>query len=369
MNKILIVVPDITRKAHLKDLLPGLLARLEREKTAATEIKIIIATGLHKAHTDAELTGLVGRSIFSRYQVISHTQDKNDLMDLGKTRKGIPIVLNKNVNWADRIITIGLVEPHLYAGYSGGAKTIAIGLAGEKTINATHRPSFIDKSGTAIGAIGGNPFQGCLWDSIEGLPVEHSINIVNNESGKLIKTFAGSPRDSFNGAVKFAKSIFEKSINKKYDVVICKVDPPKDANLYQASRAFNYILNTKNPIVKKGGVVLVCASLKEGFGGGLAERRFAEAMKNIRSAGEFIGRVKSKGCVAGEHRAYMVAKALMKAQLGFIGSRAAAYTKGMLFLSFTDIESALRYLKKEKGSQISVYVSRHTLSSILTYNG
>lgn len=165
MANVLIVVPDMTRKAHLKIILPKILAKFKGDK-----IKIIVATGLHKAHTKEELKNLVGEKIFSKSSVISHTQDKKDLMHRAKTRAGIPIVLNKNLKDADSIITIGLIEPHLYAGYSGGPKTIAIGLAGEETINATHHPRFLDKKGTLIGSVKDNPFQDCLWEIIKGLP-------------------------------------------------------------------------------------------------------------------------------------------------------------------------------------------------------
>jgi len=185
MRDILIVAPDTTRKAHLETVLPMTLNRLKKEGAADKDIKIIIATGLHKPHTKAELRGLVGDKVFSKYRVLSHNQDKNNLINRGRTSEGIPIILNKSVASADKIVTIGLIEPHLYAGYSGGAKTIAIGLAGEETINATHHPRFLDKKGTAIGSVKDNPFQDCLWEIIKGLPVKCSINIVNDRKGNL----------------------------------------------------------------------------------------------------------------------------------------------------------------------------------------
>ena len=151
MRKILIVVPDITRKAHLKSVLPALLKQIDRRgmrDEGRRMIKIIVGTGLHKPHTRTELKNLVGEKIFSKYTVITHTQKKSDLVYRGKTKSGVPIVLNRLLEWADCIVTVGLIEPHLYAGYSGGAKTIAIGLAGEETINATHHPRFLDKPGT-----------------------------------------------------------------------------------------------------------------------------------------------------------------------------------------------------------------------------
>ncbi|MCM8782250.1 MAG: lactate racemase domain-containing protein [Candidatus Omnitrophica bacterium] len=90
MDNILIVVPDITRKAHLKTVLPRVLSRLKRKGFKNKKIKIIVATGLHKPHTNAELLDLVGKKIFSRYRVITHRQDKRDLVYKGKTKKVFP---------------------------------------------------------------------------------------------------------------------------------------------------------------------------------------------------------------------------------------------------------------------------------------
>jgi len=380
-KKILIVVPDITRKAHLKAVLPRMLRRAQGlgpraqgsgeerslpEGDPRTSIKIIVGTGLHKPHTNTELKSLVGENIFSKYTVVTHSQDKKCLVYKGRTRSGIPVVLNRNVYEADIIMTVGLIEPHLYAGYSGGAKAIAIGLAGEDTINATHHPRFLDNDGTAIGSLQNNPFQKTLWEIVSGLPVKHSINVVNDREGRLLKIFEGGLKESFAEGVSFAKRIFEKRMKKSFDAVICSVGSPKDVNLYQASRAFNYVLNTGKPIVKKGGIVLVRASLRDGFGRGIAEKRFSRAMKVMKSPQDFINKIKQGGCVAGEHRAYMVAKALKDARLGFIGQKAYTYSKGCPFLAFPTVKAARDFIKHTMGEEASIYEVSNALSVIIS---
>jgi len=367
MDNVLIVVPDITRKAHLNVVLPRVLRRLKKKRGIQDKaIKIIIATGLHKPHTRLELKNLVGTDIFYKYPVITHAQNSKDLVSKGRTNKNVPVVLNKILKQSSYIVTIGLIEPHLYAGYSGGAKTVGIGLAGEATINTTHHPQFLDKPGTTIGSVEDNPFQNCLWEIIKGLPIKYAASIVNDRKGSLKKVFYGDLKSSFDKGVKFAKKIFEKKISRTFDAVICKVGPPKGANLYQASRAFNYILNVKRPIVKKGGMVLVCASLKDGFGKGIAEKRFMKTLKGISSPEDFIDIVKAKGCRAGEHRAYMAAKALTKARLGFIGKKAALYAEGSPFLSFPTIRSAVKFIKGIEGQNAKIYTSPYGLSTIIS---
>jgi nickel-dependent lactate racemase len=362
-GKVLLVITDSTRKSHLREVLPQLLIRIQSK-----EISIITATGLHQPLDKKELKTLLGESIVERFKVYSHTPKKEELVYRGKTHQGVPIFLNKKLAETDSIISIGVIEPHLYAGYSGGAKTIAIGLAGEETINFTHHPRFLDRKGTALGSIKNNPFQNALWKIIRGLPIKYSLQIVNDAEGNFLKIFSGSLKATFREGVRFARKIFEIKLKEKADAVICGIGYPKDVNLYQASRAFNYILNTANPVVKKEGYVLVCAELNDGWGKGLGEKRFAEIMKNLKGPADYITKVKKSGCLAGEHRAYMVAKALTQARLGFIGEKAKLYCQNTPFLSFENFYEALRIILK-KNPNSKFYIAPHALASIINQKG
>jgi len=370
MPEALIVVPDATRKAHLKKIVPMALERVRREGFKDSEITVIVATGLHKPHAAAELKTLVGEKIFSRYRVISHAQGARTVVMRGRTKSGVPIVLNRELFRARYIVTIGLVEPHLYAGYSGGAKTIAIGLAGEATINATHHPNFLDRSGTALCSVRGNPFQDCLWEIIKGLPVRYTFAVVNDARGRLRRIFEGGDlRRSFDDGVACARGLSEKKADRQFDAVLCRVPPPKDATLYQASRAFNYVLNTKRPIVKKGGIVLVSASLRQGYGKGIGEKRFAAALRQMRSADSLVRRVKKEGCRAGEHRAYMVAKALTKAALGFIGPRARSCSRGLPLYAFRTEREARAFIRTAYGSRAGICTIANALATVVSVRG
>ena len=325
--KTIIAVPDFTRKANLKKILPPLLKK---------DTEVIIATGLHRPPTKKELGQLRKLTFGQLTKLTVHNYRKNSVTYFGKTKSNVPIYLNKKLKSADSIITVGVVEPHLYAGYSGGTKVVAIGLAGEKTINATHHPRFLDKPGTRIFSIKNNPFRGFIEEV--SLPIKYSINIVNTNPPKIFK---GTPKSSFKKAVSYSKKIYEKKINKKLDVVICTAPKEKAVNIYQASRTFNYVTN-----IKKNGLILVKAGLKEGFGKGLGEKRFMRKMFDMKNPKQLIADIKKKGCLAGEHRAYMVAKAMLNARLGFISKNAHLYkNKPLPFLFFKDIKEAQSFIK------------------------
>jgi len=361
--KTIIAVPDFTREAHLKKILPGLIKKLNKNGVRDNDIEILIATGLHRRPTSKELKNNLG-NIPRSVKVSAH--DYKNTFYAGKSRKGVPIYLDKKLKGAGSVITIGVVEPHLYAGYSGGMKVVAIGLAGEKTINFTHHPRFLDNPGTRIGSLKNNPFQDFIQEAAKLVPVKYSINVVNNKNSNILKIFKGHPLASFRKAARYAQGICEKKLNHSLDVVICEIPCEKGVNLYQASRIFNYVANTRKPVIGKNSLILVKAGLEEGFGKGLGEKRFMKKILAMKSPEKTISGIKKSGCLAGEHRAYMVAKALTMARLGFISERALLYkNKGLPFLFFEGLDDAKRYIK-ENSRKPKIYYLKNAFTTILT---
>lgn len=360
-KRVLIVAPDVTRKAHLREFLPLVIKSLNR---AVRNIDIIIATGLHKRHTAGQLRRLAGEFAANRCRVMSHGQTERELLDLGRTDSGIPVALNRKVKECDFLISIGLVEPHLYAGYSGGYKTVAIGLAGEETISATHSVKFLDDPLTRIGGIDRNPFQRALREIAGKASVGYAINIVNDPSGKPLAAFAGNISEVFKRSAGYAKDVFELTADKPSDIVICGIGYPKDGNLYQASRALNYVVHTSRPVLRKGGVLIVAAELADGVGDGISERRFFRELGRMVSPEHFIKGIKEGGCVAGEHRAYMVARVLKDYKVIFVSRREEPFMHGLPFRFCSGIRDALAYSYAFTGKNPRIYVIPHSLASI-----
>jgi len=366
--KIIIAVPDFTREAHLEKILPALIKKLKRDGVSNKDVEIIIATGLHRPPTKKEIKDNLG-GVADKIRVSVHDYRKNSVAYFGRTKRGIPIYLNKKIKRAKEIITIGVIEPHLYAGYSGGLKVVVIGLAGEKTINATHHPRFLDQAGTRICSITKNPFRDLINEIGNHLPVRHSINIINNKRGALLRVFHGRPHSSFRKGVRYSRKIFEKKIKGLIDVVICDIPKVKAVNMYQASRVFNYVANTGKGILSNNSLILVRADLKKGFGKGLGEERFMNKMLGMKDPKKFISQVKKKGCLAGEHRAYMVAKAMLKARLGFISKASHLYkNKGLPFLFFKDMKEARRFVKRYFKKRPRIYYLENAFNTILIRN-
>lgn len=360
-GKILIVVPDMTRKAHLEAILPALLKRL---KGASCAIDIIIATGLHKKHDARQIKDLVGETVLRCCRVYCHDQHGDSIERRGVTSSRIPVTLNRKVREYSHLISVGVIEPHLYAGYSGGAKTIAIGLAGEATINATHNVRFLDDTRTGLGLVRNNPFQDTLWRLIKGLPVKFAVNSVNDPDGRPLNIFSGKINDVFRKGVSFSEAVFEVRVDKQADIAICGVGYPKDINLYQASRAINYVANVRHPVLRKGGILIVAAELLHGTGAGISEKRFYEELRRMKDPKKFLERTKFAGCIAGVHRAYMIARPMIDYKIVFVSRGNKGFMRNLPFPCFSEIGAALRYAEKIVGKKTGIYVIPHVLSTI-----
>ncbi len=364
-KRLLLAVPDATRKAHLKEILPFFL----RLVSPLCKIDIIVASGLHEPHTARELEALVGKTVYRSCRVDCHRPGAGYVARFGTTRRGVPIDLNKRVRDYEGIVSIGVIEPHLYAGYSGGAKTVAIGLAGEATINATHCTKFLDDPMVRIGCVRSNPFQSALWEITGRVPVIFAVNVVNDPDGAIARVFSGGLEDVFRRGVAFSRRLYEANVERAADVVLCGVGHPKDANLYQASRALNYIVNTGRPILKKGGFLVVVAQLEDGLGRGIAERRCFGALRQMGSPDAFVRKIKKYGCSAGEHRAYMIAKAMCAARVIFAGENAPRVVRGLPILAFKTAGESLDYIRKKAGERASMYVVPRALSIVTRMKG
>ena len=180
---------------------------------------------------------------------------------------------------ADLLIATGIVEPHQYAGYSGGSKTVAVGAAGEVLIAHTHGPAFVDHPGTRLGRIEGNPFREAVNEAARRADLRFIINVVLDDDKRILRLAAGDPEKAFEELVIFARSIYEVPFPHQVDIAIGGVGFPKDCNLYQASRA-DPISSSPPLLLSAPGIHHHPGPLRRGCGGGCGEQRYLSAMRD-----------------------------------------------------------------------------------------
>ena len=341
-DRVCIAVTDATRACPDWLLVPPICAALERAGVARGDITILVATGLHRDSSPEEKLEKLGAEIVARYAVIDHhARDAASLVDLGEGPGGCPLVVSRRAYEADLVIATGVVEPHQYAGYSGGGKTLAIGCGGEATIAFTHGPQMLDMPATRLGRIEGNPFQAIVREAARRAGLRFVVNTILDDDGQIIAVAAGAPEAVHDHLVAVGRGHYIAPIPHQYDAAIAGVGYPKDVNLYQASRAASYLHFAPTPTVREGGIIIVTAPLPEGAGQGAGEERFYRALSEAPNPQAVIDDAHANGYPPGQQRAYVMAKVLQHSTVVIVGAHDPELVRRAHMLAVETIEDAL----------------------------
>lgn len=363
--KACIVFTDITRASPDDLLVPALLRELEAAGVRDENVTLLCGIGMHRASTPEEKLTKLGQSVVDRYRVIDNEpQNEDALVDLGVTDGGVPVSAHRAAVEADLLIATGLVEPHQYAGYSGGRKTVAVGAAGEPLIAHTHGPAFVDHPGTRLGRIEGNPFHEAITEAARRAGLDFILNVVLDDEKNIVCIKAGEPVETHRQLVAFARSIYEVPIPHRVDVAIGGVGYPKDANLYQASRAASYLFFAPTPVVKPGGFLIVPARCDEGAGEGVGEQRFFEAMRDAPDVQAILCDAREDGYPPGQQRAFVMAKVLEEARVVIVGGECPEVISACKMTPAATMDEALALASRELGSQLEALIVPHALLTL-----
>jgi len=263
-ERVLLVVPDTTRRCGLETLLPPLIAGLVRE--LAAPIEIAVATGSHPPPTPADLAALLGTEALRRCPVHVHdAHNGSELHDFGPTRAGTPVWLNRVLLSADWIVTVNAVVLHYFAGLGGGPKMVLPGLAGLETITANHRRALTDRGGFAPGCreghTSGNPVWEDLAEVVPLFPRWLSLQVVLDRQGQLTAVHAGPPIPVQQRLSRILADTARVPLRRPADIVLAGTGPA-GINLVQAHKAIHHACLAARP----GGVVIVCAPCPQGIG-------------------------------------------------------------------------------------------------------
>ena len=340
-DTVCIVFTDITRYCPEHLLVPALLGELQAAGVRDEDIVLLCGTGLHRPSTQKEKVIKLGQAVAENYRVVDHEPfSPAGLKDLGITDSGIPLSVNRLAYQADQLITTGIVEPHQYAGYSGGPKTVAIGAAGEPMIARTHGPEMVDHPGTRLGKIKGNIFHQAIAEAARRAGLVFILNVVQDNHKRPVAVFAGEPEATFKELVTAAKGLYEIPIQQQYDVVVAGVGAPKDMNIYQASRAASQLFFAPIPVVRDGGVFIIPAPTPEGAGQGVGEQRFLETMQKASDISSLLADLRDAGYPPGAQRAFVMAKVLEKTHVIIAGTETPEVVRQLHMLPASDMDQA-----------------------------
>ena len=260
-RSIAISVCDVTRAQPRREMLTALFR--EMPDVRPDDVTILIATGTHRASTDAERERMLGREIMDRYRVVDHdARDASSLASAGHTSTGVPVLLNRLWLGADVRITTGFVEPHFFAGFSGGPKMVAPGLAGLDTVMTLHDAARIAHPRAVWGITEGNPIHEDVREIARMTGVHFAVDVTLNREHQITSVFAGELFTEHAAACAAAKRVAMRDVPALFDVVLTSNSGyPLDQNLYQAVKG----MSAAARVVKPGGTIICAAECRDGW--------------------------------------------------------------------------------------------------------
>jgi len=352
-KSVVIVVNDITRPTATYRLLPPLLEELRGAGIGDDQILFLVATGTHRDNTPEELDAMLGQEIMERFRVLNHhCQDESIMVDLGKTRDGIPVVINRLFWEAEVKILTASIAPHQAAGFSGGRKSVLPGLASITTLRQHHsyscRP---DKP--AMGWVEGNMFHENAVEAAKMAGADFILNTVQNHHKEITAAVAGDVEKAWQEGVKISRQIFEVKVPHEVEIVITTPGGfPKDIDLYQSQKS----MAAAEMVVKEGGTVILPAECRDGIGA----RGFYEWMAAASCPQDVIDRFIREGYSIGSSKAWLFSRCLKRAEVIVVTKCIDDRTLEKMFAKRADsIEDALRMALARHGERAQVVLMRN----------
>ena len=262
-DKVVIVHTDITRATPNDRLLPILLAELESAGIARGDITLLNALGTHRPQTEAELQQMLGADLVAQYRCRQHDANADaDLVALGQTARGHPVRINRQFFEADVRILTGFIEPHFFAGFSGGPKGVLPAIAGAESVHSNHGYDMIGHPNATWGVTAGNP----IWEEMREVALRAHptflCNVTLNSARQITGVFAGEMLAAHAAGCAFVKAHAMVPVTAPFDIVITTNSGyPLDQNLYQCVKG----LSAANRIVRAGGAIILAAACADGL--------------------------------------------------------------------------------------------------------
>jgi len=346
-----VVISDKTRPVPYAIVLPPILHTLEAAGIDPTRIEILVATGLHRANTHDELVEMTSADMVARYRFRNHVaRNAEEHVHLGRTARGTEIWLDRGFVAADLKIVTGLIEPHLMAGYSGGRKAVAPGLAGVETMRSAHGAAMLEDH-VGPGIIDGNPFHEDLMEIAGRAAVDFMVDVAIDRARRLTGVFAGDIVQAHAAGMAFVEREVHVDLDVPADIVITSAGGyPLDQTFYQSIKGLTGALN----VVRRGGTIILAAALHEGIG----SADFQELLRTTRSNDDFMARINSPGFFRiDQWMVQHLCQVLRKAEVLVVTDGLDADTVNALLVSAApSVEDALQCALARHGSDAHVAV-------------
>jgi len=285
-HKIIIVTSDITRPLPSKVTLPLIIKEIKQVNKSAS-IKVLVATGLHRAPTQEEMCEKFGSALLDSVEFVIHNaKDRSTLTYIKPLSSGNELWINKEVVNSDLVIAEGLIEPHFVAGFSGGPKSILPGVAGYETIMENHSAPNVDHPKARSGILEDNPVYEEMVEAAKVAGLKFILNVVLDKDKKIIKAFAGNPFEAHKAGCQFVLDLVRVKASPTDIVITSNNGYPLDRNLYQAVKG----LDVAEKVCKERGVIILASQCADGIG----HKRFYKIMAKSNGPKDVLSKIRNK---------------------------------------------------------------------------
>lgn len=341
-GSLLVIVNDGTRPTPTRYILEEIADLLDAQNT-----RFIVATGVHRGPTDEEYRFIFG-STYERFKdriLVHDARKKNELVYLGESDSGTPIYLNEHCVNSDKVLVIGSVEPHYFAGYTGGRKGFFPGIAGFETIEKNHKMA-LDPAATSLN-LEGNPVHEDMMDCLKVVEDKEifAIMTVLDKDHQIYALSSGDLSGSFYRAIDKANEIFLAPAEKKADIVISCAKYPMDVDLYQTQKA----IDNGKLALKEGGTMFIVSSCHDGLG----EKAFSELLSSSDTPEGVLKHIK-KEFKLGYHKAAKMAEVFTWADVKMVSALKDETVSKLFMTPVHDLQISLDKVIEEKGEAVSL---------------
>ena len=270
-----LIISDHTRPVPSSDIVPAMLREL-REGNPAIDITLLVATGCHRGTSEAELRSKLGDKILRNEKIVVHDAfDEARNVCIGTLPSGAPLVIDRLAAETELLVAEGFIEPHFFAGFSGGRKSVLPGICASSTVWGNHCGEFIDSPFARTGVLENNPIQLDMLTGARMAGLQYIVNVIIDKNHRTVAAFAGDVEAAHKQGTDFLRKYCEVEPVPADIVVTTNGGEPLDQNLYQCVKG----LTAAEACVREGGTIILCAHMADGVGGDF----FYRAMKECES--------------------------------------------------------------------------------------
>ena len=345
-----IIISDHTRPVPSRDILPPMLEQL-REGSPDIQVTLLVATGFHRPTTTAELEAKLGPEIAEKERILVHDAfDPDSNVEIGILPSGAPLVIDRAAVETDLLISEGFIEPHFFAGFSGGRKSVLPGVCDKTTVLGNHCGEFIASPFARTGILDGNPLHIDMVAAAEMAKLQFIVNVVIDEEKKTVAAFAGDFRKAHEAGVSFLRQFCEVQAIPGDIVITSNGGAPLDQNIYQSVKG----LTAAEASAKEGAVLIMCAELADGTGG----EGFYQSLKNCETPAAHFAQCAAtpqNKTIPDQWESQILARILMKHRVIFVSRPEMEATLREMKLDYApDLATALAMAKTDKGEAATI---------------